>query len=211
MYSRIRIAFGLALLLALITSVTVFAKGGFSFINITGPYLKDAVRVTDPALTTDFFAFADFNKDRVEAPDDPGVGYEITRYIVDHYVTGQREVAYVAWQREVAFDRLHYYPDTGFVYYDGKWYTAKPEIKTIFESALSLTPITQKQSFKSIDQIQSGVSVAQPQSAMPIAVTAGLAIILVLAFWLAGNWYFKLRPKKAGVSDQSLENPLQGG
>ena len=175
MYSRIRIAFGLALLLALITSVTVFAKGGFSFINITGPNLKDAVRVTDPALTTDFFAF----------------------------------------------DRLHYYPDTGFVYYDGlvngsseydgKWYTAKPEIKTVFESALSLTPITQKQSFKSIDQIQSGVSVAQPQSAMPIAVTAGLAIILVLAFWLAGNWYFKLRPKKAGVSDQSLENPLQGG
>ena len=34
---KIRNAMGLACLLALITSMTVLAKGGFSFISITGP------------------------------------------------------------------------------------------------------------------------------------------------------------------------------
>ena len=133
MFSRFRIAAGLALLLALFTSLTVLAKGSFAFISITGPDLKEAVRVSDPALTTDPFVFADFFQDRTEAPDDPGIGYEITRYYVDG-------------NRESAFDKLHYYPDTGFVYYDGivdgsseydgKWYTANPHIKTTFESAL---------------------------------------------------------------------------
>jgi len=208
MFSRIRNALGLATLLTVITSVAVFAKGGFSFISITGPNLKDAVRVTDPALTTDFFAFADFFQHKTETPANPGAGYEITRYYVDG-------------GRETAFDRLHYYPDTGFVYYDGivngsseydsKWYTAKPEIKTVFESALSLTLSNQKESFKPIDPVRSGVSVAQPQSVMPVTVIAGFVIILALAFWLAGNWYFKSQLKRGGVSDQSLENPRHGG
>jgi len=134
MFSRFRIAFGLAWLLSLIIASTVFAKGSFAFITITGPNLRSEVRATDPVLTTDFFAFADFYRNRVDVPANPGEAYEITRYYIDH-------------TRESAFDRLHYYPDTGYVFYDGivngsseydgKWYRAVPEIKTAFEKALS--------------------------------------------------------------------------
>ena len=60
MFTRLRIAAGLALAVLLITSMTAFAKGGFDFITITGPNLKQAVRVTDTSLTTDFFTFANF-------------------------------------------------------------------------------------------------------------------------------------------------------
>jgi hypothetical protein len=185
MFSRIRIAFGLALLLTLITSITVFAKGGFSFITITGPNLKDSVRVTESALTTDFFALADFFRDSTEAPDDPGAGYKITRYYLDG-------------GREVAFDYLHYYPDVGLVYYDGivngsseydgEWYIAKPKIGMVFENALSNQPqsvpaITQGQRITSLDPTQSSTSILQTPYIILIAVTAGLAVILALAFW----------------------------
>lgn len=189
MFSRIRIAFGLALLLTLITSITVAAKGSFSYITISGPNLKDEVRATDPALTDDFFAFADFYRDKAEAPANPGLGYEVTRYYVDG-------------KREIAFDRLHYYPDAGFVYYDGiinglseydgKWYTAKPEIKTIFESTLSITSLAQNQSITSVSEPQSIKSVAQskarqsipqPPWIILIPVIAGVVGILVFAFW----------------------------
>src|SRR5262245_41493091 len=125
MFSRIRIVLGLALLLSLLTSMGVSAKGGFSFIAITGAALKEEVRISDPALITDFFAFADLYRNMAAAPGDPGMSYEITRYYVDG-------------SREVAFDSLHYYPETGYVYYDGivngsseydqKWYSAQPEI-----------------------------------------------------------------------------------
>ncbi len=133
MFSRFRITFGLALMLSLLTSSTVFAKGKFAFIVVTGAGLKDKVRFIDPSLTTDFFAFANFYRDKAEAPVDPGVGYEITRYYFDG-------------DREIVFDKLHYYPETGYVYYDGvvngsseydqKWYIAQPEIKSTFETAL---------------------------------------------------------------------------
>lgn len=134
MITRFRMAFGLGLLLSLITSLTVLAKGGFDFITITGPDSKEPVQVTDTALTEDFFTFANFHEDRTKAPADPGEGYEITRFYAEGI--GDR-----------AFDRLHYYPESGFVYYDGivngsseydgGWYTANPEIKPIFESALA--------------------------------------------------------------------------
>lgn len=183
MFSRIRIAFGLALLLTLITSITVAAKGGFSFISISGPNLKDEVRATDSALTADFFAFADFYRNKVEAPVDPGPGYEVTRYYVDG-------------KREVAFDHLHYYPDAGFVYYDGiingsseydgEWYTAKPEIKTIFESTLSITPstsVSESQFIKSVAESQSRPSIAQPPLIILIPAIAGMVVLLLFAFW----------------------------
>jgi hypothetical protein len=176
MIFRIRMAFGLAILLTLLTSITALAKGDFSFITITGPNLKDDVRVTDPALTSDFFAFADFFRDQTKEPADPGIGYEITRY----YVNGKSEVA---------FDHLHYYPDTGYVYYDGianggwseydgKWYSAKLEIKPIFEKVLSnqtqsSAPSVQNQSFSSSNPIP---------SAGIVAIIAGLVVILILAF-----------------------------
>src|SRR5581483_5824011 len=121
MLNRIRISITLALLLTLLTFIAAYAKGNFSFITIQGPDMKEAVRVTDPALTTDWFAFADFPRGAVDAPANPGAAYEITRYYIDG-------------SREQAFDHLHYYPDSGFVYYDGilggrseydgKWYSA---------------------------------------------------------------------------------------
>jgi len=192
MFSRIRAALGIALLVSLIASITALAKGGFSFISIAGPGLKEPVRLTDPALTTDFFAFADFYQDKAKAPTDPGEGYEITR----HYVDGTREIL---------FDRLHYYPEAGFVFYDGiengeseydgEWYTAQPGIKMAFEAALSI----KAGSAASVEKKQPVTSAAQPDNAPAqsrpaspallsspapiIALAAGLAILLVFAFW----------------------------
>ena len=193
MFSRFRIAVGLALLLALITSITALAKGAYSFISITGPDLKEPVRISDTALTEDFFTFADFYRDGTEAPADPGIGYEITRYYVDG-------------KQESAFDKLHYYPDTSFVYYDGmvngsseydgKWYTANPNIKTIFESAIfaqirlvalgnpeaAKALVPPMQSANPIDPARSSQVFAQPQLVLSIVVTIILITVLVLAF-----------------------------
>jgi len=176
MFFRIRVAFALALVASLFISITAFAKGEFSFISITGPNLKEEVRSTDPALTTDFLAFFDFAQVKAEAPANPGVGYLVTRYYVDG-------------KHESAFDQLHYYPDTGFVYYDGivngwseyddKWYTARPAIKAAFESVLpgyaqSAAPAARSQPIPSLDQTQ---------SIMLVAVIAGLAVGLALVLW----------------------------
>jgi hypothetical protein len=133
MFSHFRRSLGLALLLSLMASITVLAKGGFSFIVVTGADLKEPARITDPALTESFFAFANFFEDGTEAPDNPGEGYEITRFYLDG-------------KREIAFDQLHYYPDAGLVFYDGivngeseydgEWYTANPQIASVFNGAL---------------------------------------------------------------------------
>lgn len=187
MFSRFRIPLGLAVLAALLTSVAVLAKGSFSFIAIAGPNLKEPIRSTDPALTTDFFAFADFYRNKAESPADPGVGYEITRYYLDS-------------GRESAFDRLHYYPDTGYVYfdgivngsseYDGKWYTAKPEVREAFMNALPAAAANPKPAEKSAG-IQPGASGAQSQPNPlnrqtfllgTIIVAAGLAAVIALVF-----------------------------
>lgn len=187
MFSKQRIAMGLALLLALITSMTVYAKGAFSFIAITGGDLKEEVRVTDAGLTENFFAFADFHINKTKAPDDPGIGYEITRYYTDG-------------KREIIFDRLHYYPDTGYVFYDGlvngsseyddKWYIAKSEIKDIFEETLAVVPMAKPEPLKSNEQAQSGVTIDPTQSVITVSqlqlyaslvVIGGLALIIVFA------------------------------
>jgi hypothetical protein len=185
MSNRIRVGMGLATLIILIASSTVFAKGGFSFITITGPNLKEEIRSNDPALTEDFFAFADFFRNRTKSPAAPGVGYEITRYYLDG-------------KREIPFDQLHYYPETGFVYYDGivngsseydgEWYAAKPEIKTIFQSTLATSSIG------STDQTRSSESTAstaeaqsrrsQPLPQLILLVAAVLALILLFAYRL---------------------------
>ena len=192
MFSRLRIALGLALLLSLITSTSVLAKGQFSFIAVTGGSLTDEVRITDPTLTQDFFAFADLYRDKAEAPADPGVGYEITRY----YVNGHTETA---------FDRLHYYPETGYVYYDGivggsseydgKWYTAKPDMQKTFETALNtqirlMSLGTQEGSsmmvppverVQAVAQAQTGPTIPQTRSILSIMAVGGLAIIIAVA------------------------------
>ena len=177
MFTRIRIAMAFAISAVLMTTIHAFAKGGFSFISITGVGLKEAIRATDPALTEDFFAFADFYRNKTSAPAAPGAGYEITRY-------------YIEGVGEIAFDRLHYYPETGFVYYDGivngsseydgEWYTAKTEIKDAFVRALSVGPLT---------QVQSGASTSSTVQAQPRAslstvyfVVAGLGLAVILLF-----------------------------
>jgi len=187
MFSRLRIAFGLALLLTLMISITVFAKGNFSFITITGPDIKEPIRSTDPALITDFFAFADFTQSLTAAPVNPGMGYEITRYYIDS-------------GKESAFDQLHYYPDTGFVYfdglvggsseYDGKWYTANTGIKEAFMKALPAAMIATSQPVeKEAEQVQPKTANVQNQTnrltaQIPLTVSiialAGFVILAVV-------------------------------
>lgn len=185
MFTRLRIAAGFALAVLLITSMTAFAKGGFDFITITGPNLKQAVRVTDTSLTTDFFTFANFYEDKTKAPEDPGEGYEITR----HYEQGVSDVI---------FDRLHYYPESGFVFYDGiengkseydgEWYTANPEIKSAFETALSVqtrpdASAEKKQPIAPISQTQPAASSSPALLILVIVLTTGLAVFFFLGFW----------------------------
>lgn len=190
MFTPIRVALGLALLLSLSISVTAFAKGGFDFITITGPNSKDAVRVTDTALTEDFFTFAKFYEDKAKAPAGPGAGYEILRYYVDG-------------QREIVFDRLHYYPETGFVFYDGiengeseydgEWYTANPEIKRVFVSIRTgaAAAVEKKEPIPASSQPQAEDPTAQSQPvgsrfrSLPILMTVivtGFAALFAFVF-----------------------------
>jgi hypothetical protein len=122
-----------ALVLTIPTAV-VLAKGGFAYIAIKGPGLTGELNVTNPALTQDFFIFADFSKGSIEAPLDPGQGYQVIRVYVDGTDVQP-------------FDQLHYYPYSGYVYYDGivngsseydrKWYIANDAASAPFRAALS--------------------------------------------------------------------------
>ena len=185
MLTRLRIATGFALAALLIPFTTTFAKGGFDFITITGPTLKQAVRVTDTSLTTDFFAFANFYEDKTKAPEDPGEGYEITR----HYEQGVSDVI---------FDRLHYYPESGFVFYDGiengdseydgEWYTADPATKPAFENALSVQTgpagsAEKNQPIAPVSQTQPALSNSPALLILVIVLTTGLAVFVFLGFW----------------------------
>ena len=175
MFTRIRIALGIALTMIVSTFIPVSAKGGFSFININGPGLEDEIRSTNLTLTEDFFAFADFYKNKTTAPENPGVGYEITRY-------------YIEGKREIPFDSLHYYPETGFVYYDGivgggwseydgKWYLAKPEVKASFESAMALPALPAAQT-----RTNPLLPVSNSWPAGTLALLVVLAVVFAVAF-----------------------------
>jgi len=185
MFTHIRLALGITLLAILIASSTAFAKGGFSFIAITGPNLEEEIRSSDLALTEDFFAFADFYRDRTTAPENPGAGYEVTRYYMDG-------------KSEIAFDHLHYYPETGFVYYDGivngsseydgEWYTAQPGIKPVFEGALSLSSINSavqiQSSASGVPSAQRNSTISLPLPQLILFIAAGIAVILLFAYRL---------------------------
>lgn len=186
MFTRIRIAFGFAVLASMFVAVSVSAKGGFAFINITGDSLNEPVRATNTELKRDFFAFADFSQSRIDEPAEPGMGYEITRYYIDN-------------NREIVFDKLHYYPVAGFVYYDGivngsseydgKWYTPRAEIRSVFESVLPVVAMTAPLSGETVEQQQSSrpLRPAQPNRLLtspPVLVlvigAASLAVFLIL-------------------------------
>ena len=194
MFIRVRIAIGFALAAILMISIPASAKGGFDFITITGPRLKEPLQVTDTRLTKGFFTFANFYEDKTEAPGDPGPGYEITR----HYKQGIGNIV---------FDRLHYYPESGFVFYDGiengdseydgEWYIASPDIRTIFDSVLMVqggasAPAEKEQPITSGNQLQLVASIAEAKpvgSSLPsvsiivVVLTVGLAALLAFASW----------------------------
>jgi len=127
--------FALFLVLSLLAMpVSVLAKGPFTYLTIKGSDISGDISVTDPTML-DFFAFADFSKGSVDQPADLGNAYEVTRSFVDENKHVQN------------FDTLHYYPDAGYVYYDGlingtseydkQWYIARPEVASDFQSVLA--------------------------------------------------------------------------
>lgn len=118
----------------LIPGMSAFAKGNFDYIIIRGPGIEEDINITDPVLTQDFFAFADFSKGAVDAPANPGEGYEVVRM---YYVNNKPQ----------PFDLLYYFPYTGYVYYDGiangsseydgKWYVENPSVNKPFRAVLT--------------------------------------------------------------------------
>lgn len=114
------------------------AKGSFDYLTIKGPGITGEINITNPALTADFFIFADFSRGEVTPPADPGEGYQVVRV----YVLTENDKP-----SPKPFDQLHYYPYTGYVYYDGlvggsseydgKWYTANPAAEGPFRDALA--------------------------------------------------------------------------
>jgi hypothetical protein len=127
------LSFIVAITLLLIPTF-VFAKGPFTYLTIKGPGISGDISVTNPAML-DFFAFADFSKGGIDAPANLGEGYEVTRSFVNENDEVQN------------FDRLHYYPDTRYVYYDGlingsseydrQWYVARPDVESSFQTVLA--------------------------------------------------------------------------
>jgi hypothetical protein len=121
-----------------IPTVLVFAKGDFDYLAVKGPGITGEINITNPALTGDFFAFADFTQGKVPTPADAGEGYQVVRVYVET-VDGKPS--------PTPFDQLHYYPYTGYVFYDGlvngsseydgKWYAANPSADAPFRAALA--------------------------------------------------------------------------
>lgn len=179
MSARLRFASVLVLLMAFALAGRAFAKGGFSFIMVSGPGLPEPVRVTDTRLTADFFVFANFFEDRTNAPEHPGEAYVITR----HYVDGSRD-----W----AFDQLQYYPGSGLVYYDGivngwseyddHWYTAQPGISELFDRIV----FAKGEPDSKFDSVRSAAAFAlpeprpwraEPRAVIPAVVVGALVFI----------------------------------
>jgi len=129
-----KIYFLLLILALIIPGVAARADGEFDYIVIKGPGITGDINVSNPVLTQDIYTFADFSKGSVNPPTDPGQGYQIVRMHAD----GSKGIPY---------DQLHYYPYTGYVYYDGivngfsqdgsKWYIANPEIEEPFRAILA--------------------------------------------------------------------------
>lgn len=124
----------IAWLVLLLPSLMAHAKGGFDYITIKGPGITGEINVTNTALTEDFFVFTDFSSENIDKPADPGQGYQVIR-------------VYVEGNQDHPFDQLHYYPYSGFVYYDGlieglseydgKWFRANPAAEEPFRRVLA--------------------------------------------------------------------------
>lgn len=129
-----KICFLLLVLALIIPSTVVFAEGNFDYVVIKGFGIMEDINVSNPLLTQDYYAFADFSKGSINPPADPGIGYQVIRM----HAEGSKGVPY---------DQLHYYPDSGVVYYDGivngfselgtQWYAANPAVEAPFRAALA--------------------------------------------------------------------------
>lgn len=129
-----KVRFLLLVLALLIPTAIAYAQSEFDYIVIKGPGITGDINVSNPLFTQDIFAFADFSKGSIDPPADPGAGYQIVRMVAE----GSKGVPY---------DQLHYYPYTGYVYYDGiingfsengtQWYIANPAIEEPFRAILA--------------------------------------------------------------------------
>ena len=118
----------------LLPSASVLAEGQFDYIVIRGFGIVEDINISNPALTQNYYAFADFSKGEVNPPADPGIGYQVVRM-------------YAKDSKGIPYDQLHYYPDSGYVFYDGivngyselgtKWYLANPTVEEPFRAALA--------------------------------------------------------------------------
>lgn len=125
-------------MILLIPAMPALARGNFDYLAVKGPGITGEIDVTNPELTGDFFAFADFTQGAIDPPADPGQGYQIVRV----YVVTKNDKP-----EPTPFDQLHYYPYTGYVYYDGlvegsseydgKWYLANPSAEEPFRDILA--------------------------------------------------------------------------
>ncbi len=134
-WRKMKKIFLLLLVLTLILpTAAALANGDFDYIVIKGPGITGDINASSPVLIQDYFAFADFSKGSVAPPADPGEGYQVVRM-------------YAEGSKGVPFDQLHYYPYTGYVYYDGiingyseygsQWYAANPAIEEPFRAVLA--------------------------------------------------------------------------
>lgn len=141
----------------IIPTINVVAKGDFDYLLVKGPGITGEIDITDSALTGNFFAFANFAQGNIPAPQQTGEGYQIFRiYVVDG--------------KDQPFDQLHYYPYTGYVFYDGivngsseydgKWYRADPAAEVPFRAALRTTATLSWVTFAVVAVILGGFYVA---------------------------------------------------
>lgn len=146
------------LVLSLLTTGMVLAKGAPSKVTISGPGLPGEVEITDPKLLQafSFFQFENIEQ-RIETPSEPGEGYVVTRYV-------ENGAKLIPW------DRAIYYPrrtdELGVVFlegligpsssqFDGYWYRASQEGDTAMRQILAehlATPV-QATSWPTLSQI----------------------------------------------------------
>jgi len=128
----------LLLMCLLVPTIIVSAEGNFDYITVKGPGITGEINISDPTLTGDFFAFANFTQGPIDEPVNPGEGYEIIRFYI---VTKDKK------STPTVFDLMYYYPYSGYVYYEGladgssaydhNWYAANPSANEPFRDALA--------------------------------------------------------------------------
>ncbi len=109
-----RLSVVMVILLALVTPPDLaLAKGPPDRVTIAGPGLAEPITITDPEVL-EAFSFYQFNdlENRVDAPESPGAGYVITRFVM------QRAAGRMAVE---PWDRVIYYPAEpgGYVFFEG--------------------------------------------------------------------------------------------